>query len=255
MEKATPPRISSLRSQFSERTKNQKRFPPSPYLSAYAVVVFLLDFSRRSVPNSAGIPLARGSSKKTQSRFIFGGDRFAQGNLSHQKTGRYSGSPRGTRNLAEADSWALECDVAWHRRDHRRRYLCHRRHRRCRRLYAAGRWSIVDGVIRDYCHRVRVYRALLRRDGCNGADIRLSLHLFIRHPGRTGRLDHRLGLDPRIRHWQCRGGHQLGKLLSYVREDPRHRYSTMALDRLSHGAQDTRTDRECSAYFRYSDCV
>ncbi len=41
----------------------------------------------------------------------------------------------------------------------------------------------------------------------------LGLHLLLRHAGRAGRLDHRLGPDHRVRGRQRRRGHQLGQLL------------------------------------------
>jgi hypothetical protein len=41
---------------------------------------FFLDFPARSMPNSAGIPAAR-DSEQVPTESIFGGDRFAQGNL------------------------------------------------------------------------------------------------------------------------------------------------------------------------------
>jgi hypothetical protein len=47
-------------------------------------------------------------------------------------------------------------------------------------------------------HRLRLYRPLLCRAGVDDSDCRERLHLHLRHHGRTGRLDHRLGSHPGI---------------------------------------------------------
>ena len=43
----------------------------------------------------------------------------------------------------------------------------------------------------------------------DGAGVRFGLHLRLRDAGGVGRLDHRVGPDPRIRRWQRGGGHLL----------------------------------------------
>ncbi len=47
--------------------------------------------------------------------------------------------------------------------------------------------------------RLLLYRPLLCGAGVDDPHRRLRLHLHLRHHGRAGRLDHRLGPDPRIR--------------------------------------------------------
>ena len=46
--------------------------------------------------------------------------------------------------------------------------------------------------------RLRPGRSLLRGVCLHDTDLRLGLHLQLRHPGRVRRLDHRVGLDPGI---------------------------------------------------------
>ena len=48
-------------------------------------------------------------------------------------------------------------------------------------------------------HRLRLHRTLLCRTGLHDSHRRLGLHLYLRHAGRAGRLDHRLGSDSGIR--------------------------------------------------------
>ena len=48
-------------------------------------------------------------------------------------------------------------------------------------------------------HRLRLRRPVLRRDGERRSDRRQRVHLLLRHHGRAGRLDHRLGPGARVR--------------------------------------------------------
>ena len=68
-------------------------------------------------------------------------------------------------------------------------------------------------------HRLHLRRALLRRDGEHGAGGGQRLHLLVRHHGRAGRLDHRLGPGARVRHGRRHGG---GGLVGPPREPARH---------------------------------
>ena len=63
---------------------------------------------------------------------------------------------------------------------------------------------------------VRAGRALLRGADRHDPDLGQRLHLRLRHPGRAGGLDHRLGPDPRVRGRQRGGGHRLVRLLHVV---------------------------------------
>ena len=53
--------------------------------------------------------------------------------------------------------------------------------------------------LRPRRRHVRVLGALLRRAGLDDPGLRQRLHVRLRHDGRAGRLDHRLGPDPRVR--------------------------------------------------------
>ncbi len=64
--------------------------------------------------------------------------------------------------------------------------------------------------------RLRAGRAVLRRAGVHDSAGRQRLRLLLRHAGRTGGLDHRLGSDSGIRRGQRRGGDFLGRLLQYA---------------------------------------
>ena len=69
-------------------------------------------------------------------------------------------------------------------------------------------------------HRLRAGRALLRRVRLHRPGRRLGLHLLLREPRRAGRLDHRLGPDPRARARRRDGG--LGLVGLLPRGLPRH---------------------------------
>ena len=69
----------------------------------------------------------------------------------------------------------------------------HRHGRPSRRRTGAGAFAGAGG------HRLRLYRPLLRRTGLHDSHRRLGLHLHLRHAGRVGCLDHRLGSDSGIR--------------------------------------------------------
>ena len=81
--------------------------------------------------------------------------------------------------------------------------LRHRRHHRCRHLHADRQGG--GTVRRTGCRLLLRHRrdllwsggALLRRVRLDGPGQRLGVHLLLRDPGRAGRLDHRLGPDPR----------------------------------------------------------
>ena len=62
-----------------------------------------------------------------------------------------------------------------------------------------------DAVLRPFRTGLRLRRPLLCRIRRHDPAGRQRLHLRLRHPGRTVRLDHRLGPDPRIRHGREHG--------------------------------------------------
>ena len=82
-----------------------------------------------------------------------------------------------------------------------------RRGRALRRRPRAG--PVVPAARRG----VRAGRAVLRRAGGHDSAGRQRLRLCLRHAGRTGGLDHRLGPDPRVRRRQRGRGHLVGRLL------------------------------------------
>ena len=74
-------------------------------------------------------------------------------------------------------------------------------------------------------NRLRLRRALLRRDGLDGPDRRLGLYLRLCHDGRVHRLADRLGPDPRI---HGRRHHGRDRLVGLRHQRParlRHRHS------------------------------
>jgi APA family basic amino acid/polyamine antiporter len=76
------------------------------------------------------------------------------------------------------------------------------------------------------------FAGLLRRTGRHGADLRLRLHLRLRHARRAGRLDHRLGPDHRVRRRQRRGRDLLVGLLPGAAARLRHSVAGLARARL-----------------------
>ena len=91
-------------------------------------------------------------------------------------------------------------------------------------------------------HRLRAGGALLRRVRQHRAGRRVGVHVLLRQPRRAGRLDHRLGPDPRA---GARGEHRRGRLVDLLRRrdeaggdhDPR-----LGVRR---GAQPRRRRRSC----------
>ena len=79
-----------------------------------------------------------------------------------------------------------------------RRHYRHRHFRADRHRRRAGRPG-ADAVVHHRGHRLRLRSARLCRVRLDHSGRRLDLHLFVRHARRTGRVDHRLGPDARIR--------------------------------------------------------
>ncbi len=159
----------------------------------------------------------------------------------------------GERRLAEARAGSVQRHPPRHRRHHRRRHLCHHRHRRGRRRRSPGCRPVADDLLRHHGDRLRLHRPLLRRVRLDGADLRLGLHLFLRHPGRAGRLDHRLGPHHRVRRRQRRRGDQLGQLLPLAPRGLRHPRAALAGDRLPHRRSTPRHRGERASHLRRAD--
>ena len=82
----------------------------------------------------------------------------------------------------------------------RRRHDRHRALRADRLRRQGGRRPVPHVVVPAGRRRLRLRRALLFGDGQHGPRGRQRLHLRLCDPGRAGRLDHRLGPHPGIRH-------------------------------------------------------
>ena len=104
--------------------------------------------------------------------------------------------------------------VPRHRRHHRRRHL--RAHRGRRRAACRPGGADLHG---HRGHRLHARRPLLRRDGEHGAGGGQRLHLLVRHHGRAGGVDHRLGPGARVRDGRGDGG---GRLVGSPGEPARH---------------------------------
>ena len=112
---------------------------------------------------------------------------------------------------------ALGPDAARHRRHHRHRHLRAHRHGRGQ----PGRPGDHDVVSRGG-PGVRVRGALLRRVRLDDSDRRQRLHLRLRDAGRAGRLDDRLGPDPRVRRRLDDRGDRLERLHAAAAVGLRH---------------------------------
>ena len=114
---------------------------------------------------------------------------------------------------------AVRPDRPGRRRDHRHRHL--RPGRRGRPSQGRAR---ADALVRRRRHRLHLRRALLRRVRRDGPRRRLGLHLCLRDPRRTLRLDHRLGPHPGIRRRRGDGLARLVEILpglpGYLRRPP-----------------------------------
>ncbi len=117
--------------------------------------------------------------------------RFTDESVPHQEHRRHA--RRGPRRWPEKGAWPDRPDPDGHRRHRRHRHFRADRHRRADRRPGA------DGVVRHRRHRLRLCRAVLRRVRLDDPGRRLHLYLQLRHAGRTGRVDHRLGPAARIR--------------------------------------------------------
>ena len=119
------------------------------------------------------------------------------------------GTPRprdGRGRRAQARRRRPRPHGARHRRHHRHRHLRH--HRRGDR----GRRPLDRPVLRAGRHHLPVLGALLRRARVVDPGFGQRLHVRVRDARRAGRLDHRLGPDPRVRRVGRRGGGGLGRL-------------------------------------------
>ena len=117
-----------------------------------------------------------------------------------------------------------------HRRDHRRRHL-HADRQGGRGVRRPGRGVLV----RDRGVLLRAGRALLRGVRLDRAGVGLGLHVLLRDARRAGRLDHRLGPDPRADAGRLGGrpglehllrdvhGGDRARLAGRARPDDRHR--------------------------------
>ncbi len=102
--------------------------------------------------------------------------------------------------------------------------------------------------------RLRARGPLLR--GARGDDPagRQRLRLFVRDARRAGRVDHRLGPDPRVRGRQRRGRDLVGRLLHHAAARVRHRAAGLPDDRLPHGAAQLRSRRSTACSTRRRAC-
>ena len=112
---------------------------------------------------------------------------------------------------------ALRSGRARHRRDHRRRPLRPHRGRRRQQRRPVG-----DARLHRGRARLRLRRPLLRRVRVDDPDRRQRVHLRVRDDGRAGRLDHRLGPDPRVRDRRRHGRHRVERVPGQAAQLHRH---------------------------------
>ena len=111
--------------------------------------------------------------------------------------------------------------------------------------YGAGPALVVSFILLG--GRLRARGALLCRAGVDDSAGRQRLRLLVRDAGRAGRLDHRLGPDPRVRGRQHRRGDCVERLFQLAPLGRGHRSPGLADARLSHGAAQLRPGRPRAA--------
>ncbi len=167
---------------------------------------------------------------------------------------------RGTAGLAETGARRGRSDHARDRRGHRRRHLRRHRHGRGRAdrpergdhpdRRGAGPRVLVPAAGRRLCPG----RVVLRGAGRDDSAGRQRLRLLLRDARRTGRVDHRLGPDSRVRRRQRRRGHLLGRLLHHASPRLRPRAPGVDDDGLPDRAAQFRPGHPRPAADRSDDC-